>query len=77
MTGYSEDGISMFDMFGADVFSDEVMQQRLPKRIYNSLKATIETGSDLDKDIAEVVAAAMKDWAIERGRPTLPIGSNP
>ncbi|SDD41974.1 glutamine synthetase III [Peptococcus niger] len=67
MTGYSEEGISMFDMFGADVFSDEVMQQRLPKRIYNSLKATIETGSDLDKDIAEVVAAAMKDWAIERG----------
>ncbi|MFM9412856.1 glutamine synthetase III [Peptococcus simiae] len=67
MTEFSAETTSKFDLFGADVFSDEVMQQRLPKRIYKSLKATIETGSDLDKDIAEVVAAAMKDWAIERG----------
>lgn len=67
MTEFSLETSSKFDLFGADVFSDEVMQQRLPKRIYKSLKATIETGSDLDKDIAEVVAAAMKDWAIERG----------
>ncbi|MFP5528286.1 glutamine synthetase III [Peptococcus simiae] len=67
MTEFSAETSSKFDLFGADVFSDEVMQQRLPKRIYKSLKATIETGSDLDKDIAEVVAAAMKDWAIERG----------
>ena len=43
------------------------MQQRLPKKVYESLKATIQTGSDLDPQIADVVASAMKDWAVEKG----------
>ncbi len=59
--------MKMIEEFGRDVFSDEVMQRRLPKKVYESLKATILTGSDLEKDIADVVASAMKDWAIERG----------
>ncbi len=59
--------MKMIENFGIDVFSDEVMQRRLPKKVYESLKATIMTGSDLEKDIADVVASVMKDWAIEKG----------
>ena len=55
------------DIFGADVFNDAVMQERLPKKIYQDLKKTIENGTDLKPATAEVVANAMKDWAIERG----------
>ena len=55
------------DIFGIDVFSDAVMIERLPKKIYSALKKTIENGEDLDPNVAEVVANAMKDWAIERG----------
>ena len=55
------------EIFGIDVFNDTVMLERLPKKVYESLKRTIETGSDLDPQIAEVVANAMKDWAIEKG----------
>lgn len=55
------------DIYASDVFSDAVMQQRLPKKVYQSLKATIQTGSDLDPQIADVVASAMKDWAVEKG----------
>ena len=57
----------LLDIYASDVFNDAVMQQRLPKKVYQSLKATVETGSDLDPQIAEVVAAAMKDWAVEKG----------
>lgn len=55
------------DIFGIDVFSEAVMIERLPKKIYSALKKTIENGEDLDPNVAEVVANAMKDWAIERG----------
>lgn len=55
------------DIFGIDVFSDAVMIERLPKKVYSALKKTIENGEDLDPYVAEVVASAMKDWAIERG----------
>ncbi len=58
---------NFLDIYASDVFSDAVMQQRLPKKVYQSLKATIQTGSDLDPQIADVVAAAMKDWAVEKG----------
>ena len=43
------------------------MQERLPKDIYNSLKKTIEDGTPLEKTVANVVANAMKDWAVEKG----------
>ncbi|MEE0435578.1 MAG: glutamine synthetase III [Peptococcaceae bacterium] len=58
---------NFLDIYASDVFSDAVMRERLPKKVYQSLKATIQTGSDLDPQIADVVASAMKDWAIEKG----------
>jgi len=53
--------------FGSAVFSDTVMQERLPKPIYKKLKKTIKEGLPLDPDVAEVVACVMKDWAVEMG----------
>lgn len=50
-----------------NVFDDTVMRERLPKSVYKKLKQTIESGTELDPSIADVVAHAMKDWAIERG----------
>lgn len=55
------------DLFGCNVFSDKVMKERLPKAAYKSLKKTIEYGEKLDSDLADIVANAMKDWAIEKG----------
>ncbi len=55
------------DVFGENVFSDKVMQERLPKKIYKQLHKTIDEGKELDPMVAEVVAEAMKQWAIERG----------
>ena len=53
--------------FGSMVFNDEVMRERLPKDVYKSLHKTIESGKDLDLSLANTVANAMKDWAIEKG----------
>ncbi len=58
---------SVSGMFGEDVFNDTVMQERLPKKVYKELRKTIDGGKELDPMTAEVVAEAMKDWAIERG----------
>ncbi len=55
------------DLFGTNVFSKAVMQTRLPKLIYQSLERTIDHGRQLDASIADAVASAMKDWAIEKG----------
>ncbi len=55
------------DVFGENVFSMSVMKKRLPKDIYQSLSKTVENFSELDGAIADVVASAMKDWAIEKG----------
>jgi len=55
------------EVFGCNVFSEKVMCDRLPKNVYKSLKKTIELGQKLDPSIADTVANAMKDWAIERG----------
>ena len=54
-------------LFGANVFNDKKMQERLPKSTYKALKKTIQDGEPLDLSVANVVAAAMKDWAIEMG----------
>ncbi len=59
--------LNVTDMFGKNVFNDAVMRDRLPKSVYKKLKKTIEDGAELDPSIADVVAHAMKDWAIERG----------
>ena len=57
----------MAEIFGKNVFNDTAMKERLPKSVYKKLKQTIEDGAELDPSIADVVAHAMKDWAIERG----------
>ncbi|GMW03325.1 MAG: glutamine synthetase [Candidatus Hydrogenedentota bacterium] len=54
-------------LFGENVFSLAVMQRRLPKAVYKSLKATIESGAALDPSTADAVAAEMKSWALEKG----------
>ena len=54
-------------MFGSMVFNDDVMRERLPKEVYKSLTKTIATGRTIDASVADVVANAMKDWAIEKG----------
>ncbi len=55
------------ELFGSMVFGDAAMRERLPKDTYRALKRTIEQGKSLDISIANVVANAMKDWAIEKG----------
>ena len=55
------------EMFGSLVFNDCSMKERLPKETYKALHKTIENGKSLDPNIANVVANAMKDWAIEKG----------
>ena len=55
------------EMFGCMVFNDDVMRERLPKEVYKSLTRTIATGKQIDATIADVVANAMKDWAVEKG----------
>ncbi|MBE5964825.1 MAG: glutamine synthetase type III [Lachnospira sp.] len=55
------------EMYGSMVFNDTVMRERLPKDTYKALVKTIETGKHLELDVANVVAAAMKDWAVEKG----------
>jgi glutamine synthetase len=54
-------------LFGINVFSDEVMRSRLPETVYRTLRNTIKKGAALDSTIADVVASAMKEWAMERG----------
>ncbi len=54
-------------IFGENVFNETVMRERLPKATYKSLRKTIEGGLALDPAVAEIVANAMKDWAIEKG----------
>lgn len=59
------------EIFGSMVFNDHVMKERLPSATYKSLHETIRRGAPLDVEVANVVANAMKDWAIERGATTL------
>ncbi|MBM4154211.1 MAG: glutamine synthetase type III [Lentisphaerae bacterium] len=54
-------------VFAANVFSDDVMRERLPKSVYKALRRTIDRGEKLDVSVADAVAVAMRDWAIEKG----------
>lgn len=58
---------SLPELFGSMVFDDVTMKERLPKDTYKSLKKTVAEGKTLDVGVANVVANAMKDWAIEKG----------
>ena len=55
------------DFFGSLVFNDDVMKERLPKDVYKALRQTVDEGKDLDLAIANPVANAMKNWALEKG----------
>lgn len=55
------------EYFGSDVFNESVMKERLPKATYKALKKTIDDGDPLDIEVANIVANAMKDWAVEKG----------
>ncbi len=59
--------INVPEMFGSMVFNDSVMKERLPRDTYKLLKKTISDGNSLDPSIANIVAAAMKDWATSKG----------
>ncbi|MDA8126932.1 MAG: glutamine synthetase III [Deltaproteobacteria bacterium] len=59
--------MELIEVFGSNVFNDAVMKERLPKPVYKALKETIEKDLPLRPDVADVVANAMKDWAIEKG----------
>ncbi len=59
--------MNVTEIFGSNVFNDEVMKNLLPKEVYTSLRRTIDTGAPLDSSIASVVANAMKDWAVSKG----------
>lgn len=54
-------------LFGVNVFSDAVMRERLPKAVYRAMRRTIDNGEKLDISVADAVAVAMRDWAIEKG----------
>jgi len=56
-------------LFGANVFNLSIMQSRLPKGVFKSLKRTLDNGAKLDPTAADVVASAMKDWPSRRARP--------
>src|SRR5215204_6783579 len=55
------------DLFGVNVFNEEIQRQRLPKPIFKALQKTIKLGVPLDPNAADAIASAMRDWAIERG----------
>ena len=59
--------MNVTELFGSNVFNDEVMKNLLPKEVYTSLRRTIDTGAPLDSSIASAVANAMKDWAVSKG----------
>jgi len=59
--------MELMEVFGSNVFSDKVMKERLPRHIYQALRETIEKDIPLRPDVADVVADAMKDWALEKG----------
>lgn len=59
--------VDVTEIFGSNVFNDAAMRERLPKAVYKELKKTIELGKELNPAIADTVANAMKDWAVEHG----------
>ena len=55
------------EMFGSMVFNDHVMREMLPKKVYLSLQDTMREGKALEDDVADIVAASMKEWAVSKG----------
>ena len=67
MNGSKSHSNDLTELFGSNVFGDRTMKERLPKETYKALKETIDSGKTMSADVANVVANAMKDWAIEKG----------
>ena len=55
------------ELFGSMVFNETVMRERLPQETFNTLKRTMDQGIPLEEGVANIVANAMKDWAVEKG----------
>ncbi len=55
------------ELFGSMVFNEQVMRERLPKDVFKALRQTIKAGKPISSEVADIVANAMKDWAIEKG----------
>ena len=64
-------------IFGSMVFNREVMRQRLSPKVYDRLIDIIENGGEMERDVADAVAEAMKEWAIEKAPLTIPTGFSP
>ena len=62
-------------LFGSMVFSDAVMKERLPAETYRDMKDAIRENRSLDRSVADIVANAMKDWAVEKGATHYPVAS--
>ena len=62
-----EKAIPIPEIYGSLVFNDKVMKDRLPKDIYRAVRKTIQNGTHLELDVANAVATAMKEWAVENG----------
>lgn len=60
-------GVNVSEVFGQNVFDESVMKNRLPEATYNEIKKIMHEGGDITMDIANIVAQAMKEWAVEKG----------
>ena len=69
--------VNISEIFGENVFSMSVMRERLPKKAYAEVVDVMEHGGNITMATADIVANAMKDWAVERAPPTTPTGSSP
>ena len=59
-------GVNVSEVFGQNVFDESVMKNRLPEATYNEIKKIMHEGGDITMDIANIVAQAMKEWAVEK-----------
>ncbi|SMC24977.1 glutamine synthetase [Clostridium acidisoli DSM 12555] len=59
--------VKFIENYGSNAFTDAVMKERLPKATYKAFKKTVEKGTELDLEVANVIATALKDWAVEKG----------
>ena len=66
----------MTDDFGSLTFNDEVQRARLPKDVYRALRRAVAQGEGLDSSVADIIASALKDWAVEHGATHYTTGSS-
>ena len=67
---------SIPSLYGSLVFTDRVMRDKLPKDMYKALRKTIDNNTHLELDVANSVAVAMKEWAVENGATIIRTGSS-